>query len=432
MFSIPLNNFVHFDLITYTPSTLAAVDADSPPVFSVFEDDTDTPLLSAVAMTKRTSLTGNYRGQFQPVVADNFTVGSWYSVICSAVVSGVTRKVVVLHFRLAPAEDQTAMQKVDVGAFGGLTVTGRDIGASVLISPGTGVGQLDTTGGRIGIDWGKVSNKATSNDLSGTTVALVSGNVNGNVAGSVGSVAGNVAGSVASVSGNVGGSVASVTGYCNLIAPTALQAFGILGSTATHDGTTTTLRDTTNLTQTSSSHWLGSMIVMTGGTCAGQSARVTGFNTSTDTLTFAPALTTAVLTGDTFCLVPAGVAGAIQDAIAGAITTSLATANSGISDLQGRTPNALVGGFMKASVQGFDSTVRAALVTAIQDTVMTEGYAANGATMSLAQACYMLFSALTEFSIAAGIVTAKKLDGTPAMTFAWDSPTTPTSSERQT
>jgi hypothetical protein len=66
-------------------------------------------------------------------------------------------------------------------------------------------------------------------------------------------------------------------------------------------------------------------------------------------------------------------------------------------------------------------------------TTMTEGYAADGATFTLEQATYMVWSMLAERSIAATTLTAKKLDGsTAAMTFTLDDAVTPTSQTRAT
>lgn len=53
---------------------------------------------------------------------------------------------------------------------------------------------------------------AGTRTLTGTQAFNLTGDITGNLSGSVGSVTGNVGGSVASVTGNVGGSVASVTG----------------------------------------------------------------------------------------------------------------------------------------------------------------------------------------------------------------------------
>ena len=108
---------------------------------------------------------------------------------------------------------------------GGTAQTGRDLGASVLLSPGTGTGQISLSSGAVllqatqtGVTIPTVTNLTnapTSGDFTSTmktsigtavaasAVASVTGNVGGNVAGSVGSVTGNVG-------GNVTGSVGSV------------------------------------------------------------------------------------------------------------------------------------------------------------------------------------------------------------------------------
>lgn len=123
MMPIPIDEVCYFDVITSTPSTSAAVDADSAPTFDVFEEDTDTAILAAQTMTKRTSKTGNYRGTFTASAANGFEAGKWYSVIASGVVGGVTGKCRAMHFRVAPAESQAGVPKSDAAYFGGTALT---------------------------------------------------------------------------------------------------------------------------------------------------------------------------------------------------------------------------------------------------------------------------------------------------------------------
>lgn len=98
-----------------------------------------------------------------------YTVGAWFTVVVSAVtVDTQTVSFVAAQFRLMPAEGVAGKPKVDVDAFGGTagtfsagrpevntthlagtSQTARDIGASVLISSGTGTGQLSVTSGVI-------------------------------------------------------------------------------------------------------------------------------------------------------------------------------------------------------------------------------------------------------------------------------------------
>ena len=117
---VPIDEVVHFDVITSDPTDEgAAVDADSAPTFDVFEESTDTPIMDDQSMTKRTSLTGNYRGSFTASAANGFEAGKWYSVVVTAVVGGKTGKCVAKHFRCAPAESVAGVPKGDVSHFGG-------------------------------------------------------------------------------------------------------------------------------------------------------------------------------------------------------------------------------------------------------------------------------------------------------------------------
>lgn len=109
--------------------------------------------------------------------------------------------------------DATAVKVGPTGA--GTAQTARDIGASVLLSSGTGTGQVKLASGYVAPNWGDVGNPTTAVNLSSTNidtdqvVASVSGAV-GSVTGAVGSVTGavgSVTGAVGSVTGNVGGNV---------------------------------------------------------------------------------------------------------------------------------------------------------------------------------------------------------------------------------
>ncbi len=120
---IPIDEVAHFDVCTHVASTGAVSDADSAPTFSVYEEDTDTAILGPTSMTKRTSLTGNYRGSFTASAANGFEAGKWYSVIVSATVSTIAAKTVAMHFRVAPAESSAGVPKGDVSHFGGTAGT---------------------------------------------------------------------------------------------------------------------------------------------------------------------------------------------------------------------------------------------------------------------------------------------------------------------
>lgn len=114
---IPLDEVLFFDAITSTPATGAAVDADAPPTFAVYEESTDTDIGIGGSMTKRTSLMGNYRGTFTASAANGFELGKWYSIVASGVVGGVTGKAVLKNFRVVAAETIAGTPKVDAVAW---------------------------------------------------------------------------------------------------------------------------------------------------------------------------------------------------------------------------------------------------------------------------------------------------------------------------
>ena len=124
---IPLDEVVHFDAITSHPTTGAVTDADATPTWSIFEEDTDTAILSAQDFTKRTALTGNYRGSATLSTANGFEVGKWYHVIGSATVNAIAGKAVVMRFRVVSAESIVGQPKVDLAALGGTGQSATDL-----------------------------------------------------------------------------------------------------------------------------------------------------------------------------------------------------------------------------------------------------------------------------------------------------------------
>lgn len=102
-----------------------------------------------------------------------------------------------------------------------------------------------------------------------------------------------------------------------------------------------------------------------------------------------------------------------------------------MDDILARLPAALVGGRIDASVDG--TGMETGAIDAILTRAMTESYAADGATMTVAQALYMIVAVLTEFAVSSTTMTAKKLDGsTTAATFTLDDADDPTSITRTT
>lgn len=93
-----LEETIILDFIT-SSSTGAATDADSTPTAEVFEDATDTAILTPT-VTKRTSKTGNYRIPVACTAVNGFEAGKSYNVIASATIGGIAAKCKVGSFQV--------------------------------------------------------------------------------------------------------------------------------------------------------------------------------------------------------------------------------------------------------------------------------------------------------------------------------------------
>jgi hypothetical protein len=111
--------------------------------------------------------------------------------------------------------------------------------------------------------------------------------------------------------------------------------------------------------------------------------------------------------------VNAEVDSALNTAIPGSPTAG--SLNDVIKDLDARLP-------ASGTLSTFDETA-----------AMTESYASDGGTFTLAQALYMIWSAVSEFGISGTTLTCRQLDGsTTAMTFTLDDSSNPTDRTRAT
>lgn len=110
---IPLDEVVYVEGIA-SASTGAAADADSTPTFAVYEEATDTDVGVGGNLTKRTSLTGNYRGSFTASAANGFEIGKWYTVVGSATIGGVACKGILKQFRIVAAEVVAGYPVIDI------------------------------------------------------------------------------------------------------------------------------------------------------------------------------------------------------------------------------------------------------------------------------------------------------------------------------
>jgi hypothetical protein len=92
----------------------AVTDADTTPTCAVYEDATDTAILSPTPV-KRTSLTGNYRVSIDCTVANGFEIGKSYNVVVTAIVGGTTSKAVIASFEIENVVLRSGVVVTDVG-----------------------------------------------------------------------------------------------------------------------------------------------------------------------------------------------------------------------------------------------------------------------------------------------------------------------------
>lgn len=179
------------------------------------------------------SVSGNVGGSVGSVTGSvgsvTGSVGSvTASVIVGSVSAGVTVPANVTQIAGAAVSTTTAQLGVNVVKYNNQTaVTDGNNFPSVNIVDIAGSASTGASG-FVGIDWGQITNKTTSNAFTQTVISAVSGSVQ-SVTGAVGSVTGNVG-------GNVVGSVGSVTAGVTVAAVSAgilPSNFSVLGIDAT-------------------------------------------------------------------------------------------------------------------------------------------------------------------------------------------------------
>jgi hypothetical protein len=220
----------------------------------------------------------------------------------------------------------TDLLDANTSQLGGTTQTGRDVGASVLLSSGTGTGQVSLSAGAVLL-------QATQTGVTIPTVTTV-----GSVTGAVGSVTGAVGSVTGNVGGNVVGSVASVTGAVGSVtsgvtlangahggAAATMQLGGAGGLTATHTGNTTGSVGSVTGAVGSVTGAVGSVTGNVGGNVAGSVATVAA-NGITSTSLAADAINAASVKADAVTKIQAGLA-TPTNITAGTITTVTTVTN---------------------------------------------------------------------------------------------------------
>lgn len=300
---------------------------------------------------------------------------------------------------------------VNAKLLGGTAQTGRDVGASVLLSTGTGAGQLDFTSGVV---------KANLAQILGTALTETAGQI-----------------------------AAAFKQFFNIGSPAATMDHGILVDTVT--------TYTGNTKQTGDNYpRLGAPA---GASIAADIAEIEGetdaIQAQTDKLTFTVAnqvdsnvldwksATAPAMTGDAFARLgaPTGasIAADIQeiegetDSIistlgtpAGAsVSVDIAAVQTTATDTQGDVDA------LETTIGAAGAGLTAVTLGATGSAALTESYAADGANATLVQLLYEIRALLSEFSISGTTLTAKKKDGsTTAATYTLDSATAPTSITR--
>lgn len=235
----------------------------------------------------------------------------------------------------------------DIQRMAGTALTARDIGASVLLSSGTGTGQVKLSSGYVAPNWGDVGNPTTTVSLTGTTIAstqkvdvdTIKTNpvVNGGTVtfpsnATLASTTNITAGTITTASAVTAVSTGGIT-RASLAADTGLQS--ARSNTAQAGGSASITLDASASSTTD--YYKGLLIYLTGGTGVGQGRLVTAYNGTTKVATIAPAWATNPDNTSTF---------AIMD-----------SAGSDIQLWVGSTPNALISGRVDANTQATASSL---------------------------------------------------------------------------
>lgn len=338
--------------------------------------------------------------------------------------------------------DANNVLNVSTKYLGGTLQTARDIGASVLLSAGTGTGQLDFTSGvvkanatqwlggtipavnvtgvplvdmkyilgtlsagaagYVGIDWGHVNAPTTAVNLSGTTInlcnttttvtnqltaaAIATGVWTDTTAGdfttalSIGkSIMNGVSLGTGLTVASVSGAVGSVTGAVGSV--TGNVGGNVVGSVGSVTGAVGSVTGA-----------VGSVTGNVGGNVVGSVASVTG------------------------------AVGSVTGNVGGNVVGSVASVTGAVGSVTGLTASNL------------DTTISSRLASSAYvspTTALTESYSTLHAAPTEAQLLFEIRSLLAEKSVTSTTLTAKKIDGsTTAMTFTLDSSSSPTSITR--
>lgn len=171
--SVPLDEVIHFDVVTHDPATGGRVTATSI-TFDVFEEATDTAIRTNLTLTERAGATGVFRGTDTISAANGYEVGKYYSVIAEATAGGVVGQSVALSFRVVAAESVAGVPEVDITHQGGGAIPAPAV---------TGVPDVNLTH-HVDVAASLTNNEldVNVNQIIGTAPTLTSNNIDVNIA----------------------------------------------------------------------------------------------------------------------------------------------------------------------------------------------------------------------------------------------------------
>ncbi len=318
--SIPLDEVIHFDVVTHDPGTGGRVTATSI-TFDVFEEATDTAIRANQTLTERAGATGVFRGTDTISAANGYEVGKYYSIVAEATAGGVVGQAVALSFRVVPAESVAGVPEVDITHIMGTILTeggaGRlaaafikllDVATPTLVASdvmrGTDSANTDKTGyalstaGILAV-WHQALSaivtassvgKLLKDEITSVRMAVLTDWID---AGRLDTILDNILTDTA-VIGALGIGLTDITDRL----PAALTK-GTADS-----GTTTTMVDS-DRSEADTDYWVNQWIRFTSGNINGQVGLITGFTPASDTITFTPATTQAVANTITYEIIPA-------------------------------------------------------------------------------------------------------------------------------
>lgn len=285
---------------------------------------------------------------------------------------------------------------VKIGPSGsGTAQTARDVGASVLLSAGTGTGQLDFTSGVV---------KSNLAQILGTALTETAGQI-----------------------------AAAFKKFFNIATPASTMDALTLVATATNLTNAPTAGDFTSTMKTSigtavAASAVASVTGNVGGNVVGSVGSVTARVTAnTDQLAGQTVTAGAGVTFPASVASPTNITAASGVALTAAYDPAKTAAQAG----DAMTLTGAYDAAKTAAQAGTAMTLTSAYDFAKGTVAMTESYAALGAAMTPAQALHEIRALLAERSISSVTLTAKKIDGTTtAATYTLDDATNPSAQTR--